>query len=403
MRSSVRAGGRGPRRAAAAALLLPALLVPLAGATQAAARDNVSLPPVPSTLEDGQGCTPASVKKTDQLPWAQAALDLEGAWRLSRGAGVTVAVVDTGAAPAKVPALEGQVIAGPDVVAGGSAGDDCVGHGTFLAGVVVGRQVDGVRAAGVAPGARVLAVRATDRKGATSAQALAKAIRAGTGAGVRIIAVALGVTEASEDLKSAVREARDKGVLIVAPADPAGQGQGPSYPAALPGVLAVSAVGPDGAPPSRAGGKVAVAGALTAPGVAVTGPGPGGPGQFTGSGDAVATAFVAGTAALVLARQPDLTADQLRRRLTGTGYGPSGGAALDPVQAIAATAVDGERAANASGAAAPPALARRASADGPRQALVVAGSAAAVTALVAGAAVVLPRARRRGWRPGRAG
>ncbi|UPT46025.1 hypothetical protein QPM16_34035, partial [Streptomyces anulatus] len=151
------------------------------------------------------------------------------------------------------------------------------------------------------------------------------------------------------------------------------------------------------------------------PGVSVTGPGPGGGGQFTGGGDAVAGAFVAGTAALVLSYHPGLSGEQIAHRLEATAYGAMGDApapgvgpgVVDPVRALSAVLPEehassppssGTR--NASAAQAVPPLDPPTARD---HALAVAGGAVAVTLLVAFLAVVLPRGRRRGWRAGTAG
>ncbi|MEU7042740.1 S8 family serine peptidase [Streptomyces varsoviensis] len=406
MRSSRRPVSRGLAGAAlAAVILIPALAAPAAAGPR---EDSSSLPQIPSTVPEGQKCTPASKKSSSQLPWAQGFLDLERAWQLTRGAGVTVAVVDTGADTEHVPALTGQVKAGPDVAGSGSAEGDCVGHGTFLAGIVAGRQLKGVRMAGVAPEARVLAIRATDKQGATTPDLLAKGVRAATDAGARVIDVPLGTDSASADLKAAVSAAQAKGALVVAAADPSGSGKGPSYPAELPGVMAVSSVGPGGAPPQRSGqGAGASTPELSAPGVSVAGPGPGGAGQFTGGGDGVASAFVAGAAALVASYHPRLTGPEIARRLDATANGTGAAApdpvfgwgTVDPVHAVSATLTEEHGAGARTGepaAAMPPAAS-----SAPRhQALTIAAVAGGAVLFVAFAAAVLPRARRRAWRPG---
>ncbi|MET9922276.1 MULTISPECIES: S8 family serine peptidase [unclassified Streptomyces] len=393
--------------ALAALLLLSPAAVPAVAAEGA---DSPSLPGVPATLADGRPCTPGSAKKSAQLPWAQSFLGIGRAWELSRGAGVKVAVISTGADLRRVPALKGGVTGGRDVVAGGTVRDDCVGYGTFLAGVVAGRPQPGTKAAGVAPGAEVVAVRATDRSGATTPEKLAGAIRAATDSGARIIHVALSVPSAPKVLKDAVGAAQRAGALVVAPASArewesrsSEAVSGPAYPAALPGVLAVSSVGPGGEVPEEPGGAKGrrTRPVLSAPGESVTGPGPGGAGQFVGRGDAVAGAFVSGAAALVLSYHPRLSADRLAHRLKSTAYGAAGDTPgiVDPVRALSAVLPE-EHERSASGpedaatAVVPPA-------DPPRtrdRALAVAASAGAVSLLVAFLAVVLPRGRRRGWR-----
>lgn len=237
--------------------------------------------------------------------------------------------------------------------------------------------------------------------------------------------MALAVPSAPRKLKDAVAAALEAGAVVVAPASAreweSGSGasraeSGPVYPAALPGVLAVSSVGPGGEPdPQGTEQGPRTRPRLSAPGVSVTGPGPGGGGQFTGGGDAVAGAFVAGTAALVLSYHPGLSGEQIAHRLEATAYGAMGDApdpgvgpgVVDPVRALSAVLPEehasspsssGTR--NASAAHAVPPLDPPTARD---HALAVAGGAVAVTLLVAFLAVVLPRGRRRGWRAGTAG
>ncbi|MFH9611285.1 S8 family serine peptidase [Streptomyces sp. NPDC017448] len=421
-------------RALGPAVLAALLLIPAAAAPAGAApgnpgtpgnEDSPSLPGIRATLADGRPCTAESAKKSARAPWAQSFLGVERAWELSRGAGVKVAVVSTGADTRRVPALDGRVTGGRDVVAGGTVRDDCVGYGTFLAGLVAGGRQKGLAAAGIAPEAEVVAVRATDKGGLTTPEALAEGIRAATASGARIVHVALAVPSAPRQLREAVAAARKAGALVVAPASAreweSGSGaaraeSGPVYPAALPGVLAVSSVGPGGEPAAQDAelGRRTRPG-LSAPGVSVTGPGPGGSGQFTGSGDAVAGAFVAGTAALVLSYHPRLSSEQVAHRLEATAYGAVGDApgpgvgpgVVDPVRALSAVLPEEHAsppapsdARHASAARAVPPLDPPTARD---HALAVVGGAVAVTLLVAFLAFVLPRGRRRGWRAGPAG
>ncbi|MFJ1777076.1 S8 family serine peptidase [Streptomyces anulatus] len=402
------------------AVLAALLLIPNAASPAGAVprdEDSPSLPGIRATVADGRPCIAKSAKKSARTPWAQSFLGIGRAWELSRGAGVEVAVVSTGADASRVPALDGRVTGGRDVVAGGTVGDDCVGYGTFLAGLVAGKRQEGLAAAGVAPGARVIAVRATDKGGLTTPEALADGIGAATASGARIIHVALAVPSAPRKLKDAVAAALEAGAVVVAPASAreweSGSGasraeSGPVYPAALPGVLAVSSVGPGGEPDARGAEQgPRTQPRLSAPGVSVTGPGPGGGGQFTGGGDAVAGAFVAGTAALVLSYHPGLSGQQIAHRLEATAYGAVGDTpgVVDPVRALSAVlpeehASSPSGARNASAAHAVPPLDPPIARD---HALAVAGGAVAVTLLVAFLAVVLPRGRRRGWRAGTAG
>ena len=90
-----------------------------------------------------------------QLPWAQQLLDLDRTWPHSTGAGVTVAVVDSGV-DADHPQLQGKVLPGADFfLVGDLPGNfDCVSHGTAVASIIAASPVPGVGFRGVAPDAR---------------------------------------------------------------------------------------------------------------------------------------------------------------------------------------------------------------------------------------------------------
>ena len=94
----------------------------------------------------------------DGLPWAQLRFDLPGAWAYGRGAGSTVAIVDTGV-DGTAPALAPRVLdaGGGD---GGSPTVDCTGHGTAMAGIVAARAERAGGFSGMAPEAVILPVRA---------------------------------------------------------------------------------------------------------------------------------------------------------------------------------------------------------------------------------------------------
>ncbi|MFI5771071.1 S8 family serine peptidase [Streptomyces sp. NPDC051658] len=176
-----------------------------------------------------------------------------------------------------------------------------------------------------------------------------------------------------------------------------------AYPAALPDVLAVAALGPGGVPDQKLAPRTAPD--LAAPGNAVMSVGPGGTGSFTGDGAELATAFVAGAAALAVAAHPDLTPSQLTDRLTATAYHiPAdkalvGAGTVDPAAAVTAPAPDPTARPTPRAPAAlhlPPPEAH----PGRTRAIAVTSAAVAAILITAFAAFTLPRARRRGWRPG---
>ncbi|MGP4017773.1 type VII secretion-associated serine protease mycosin [Saccharopolyspora sp. 5N708] len=271
--------------------------------------------------DSGNGCRQPPIRSEPSRPWAQQMLTPERAWGLTRGAGVTVAVIDSGV-DAETPQLAGAVLDGVDVLSpGDTANTDCVGHGTFVAGIIAARPVPGLGFAGIAPEARILPVRYTQSRTGGTAPAMADAIREAVDGGARIINVSASSPYPNDELRTAVDYAHARDVLIVAAAANSEQRGNPiTYPASYPGVLAVGAVDMTGARAdfSQTGSFVS----LVAPGVDVISVGPGGPGHWQDSGTSFATPFVSGTAALVRAYRPELGADQVAERLRATATRP---------------------------------------------------------------------------------
>ncbi|MEU8526641.1 type VII secretion-associated serine protease mycosin [Streptomyces sp. NPDC048629] len=270
-------------------------------------------------------CAEPATKTIPDLPWPQARLELERVWEITKGEGQKVAVVDSGV-DAGVPQLKGHVLRGSDVVGKSGRGDtDCVGHGTFVAGIVAARPGKGVRFAGVAPGATILPVRQTTDGEDGSANSMARGIVRAVDSGARVINVSANSPTANAALKAAVAYAVSKDVLVVASVGNRDQRAEPltnSYPSSYPDVLGVGAVGRDDQPAtfSEAGTFVDVA----APGVDIISLGPGGPGFVIDQGTSFAAPFVTGTAALVRAYHPELTVRQVITRIQVTADRPAG-------------------------------------------------------------------------------
>ncbi|MFB8103141.1 MULTISPECIES: S8 family serine peptidase [Streptomyces] len=410
-----------PTRLLCGASLAAALVVPVAAApaqagslsrTPAAfpAADGAKgqeLPGMPTALDpraEAVTCTPASKERAKKQDWSRQRLDLDRLHRHTTGAGVTVALISTGVDPG-AEGLDGRV------TADGEAADDCVGQGTFLAGLIGGTGGSTSRLAGVVPDAKILALRGTDRRGQPDAALVAAAVRAATTAKADVIAVTVALPRKDTELTKAVAEARKAGAVVVAAATPEPPSRGSAdeiptrtyWPAGEPGVLAVADMLPSGARPDGALSTGDVD--LAAPGAGVVSGGPRGKGHYLGGGVAVATAYAAGAAAAVRATHPDDKAAAVTRRLTATAY-PADMPQLDAYAAV--TTVLGDAAAPpAAGAqrAAEPVAVRDTSdtdrATGRATLFVLLGAAGVGSLLWAGFA--LTRARARGWRPAGAG
>ncbi|MFE5917672.1 S8 family serine peptidase [Streptomyces sp. NPDC002285] len=389
----------------AAALLLPTAVpahtAPLSRPSTADEKKGQELPGMPSALDpeaEEAACTSASRETAKKQDWSRQRLDLDRLRGHSTGAGVTVALIDTGVAP-DAAGLDGRV------TARGAAAEDCVGHGTFLAGLIAGTGGDSPRLAGVAPGAKVLALRGTDTRGAARPELVAAAVREATEARAEVIAVTVALPRRDTALTDAIAAARRAGAVVVAAATPDPPSRGgtdeiPSrvyWPAGEPGVLSVADMLPGGVRPDNSLPTTGID--LAAPGAGVVSGGPRGSGHYLGAGASVATAYAAGATAVVRAAHPDDAPDAVIHRLTATAY-PADIPQLDAYAAVTTILGDPGAPAGAERAADPVTVRDTSTADRAtdRATLFVLLGSAAVLAIL-WAAFTLPRARARGWRP----
>jgi membrane-anchored mycosin MYCP len=357
-------------------------------------------------------------------PWAQQTLAPERAWPYSRGAGVLVAVVDSGV-DADHPQLRrpGKVRPGRDFTRpGGLPGAfDCVSHGTGVAGVIAADPVPGLGFHGVAPDAEILPVRISDRDVGDQGEALridprvvADGLRYAADQGAKVINLSLAGQDDFPAIREAVAYAVAKDALVVAAVGNAQRDattEVPSYPAGYAGVLGVGAVDIDGA--RMSGSQLGPYVALVAPGAKVLTTSRV-DGHVFVDGTSFATPFVAGTAALVRAAWPSLNAAEVARRLVATA-GPArggrnsdayGAGLVDPYRAVTDGLDTARPAALPAYVPQEPDRDRLARAAWERDTAATAKRLTAVAAagvlLAALVAVALARGRRRRWRPSRA-
>jgi type VII secretion-associated serine protease mycosin len=274
--------------------------------------------------------------------WWLSTVHVAGAWKWSKGKGVTVAVLDTGV-DARHPDLTGQVITGEDFTGGvRRPGNKYWGrHGSAMAGIIAGHgHGDGMSAGvvGVAPQAKVLSIRVTWenddplRAGGTEVNrnrdAVAKGIRYAVDHGANIINMSLGggklYYDGSPTEEDAIRYALSKGVVLIASAGNDGAGLNRNnFPAAYPGVLAVGAVDRSLLPWRNSNRHDYVK--VAAPGVEIVSADAGG-GYVLGTGTSPSAAIVAGIAALIRSRYPKLTSVQVAEAMAeGATQAASGG------------------------------------------------------------------------------
>lgn len=254
--------------------------------------------------------------------WALTMLHATSIWATTTGIGTTVAVIDTGV-QADHSDLVGHVLPGHEFLDGGSidrAGGlvDLNGHGTHVAGIIAAQENSNL-IVGLSPGTSILPVQVLDSSGSGWTSDITKAIYWAVDNNADIINLSLGGTTYSAAQDAAVKYAEDHGVLVFAAAGNAGTCHDPSYPAAYDSVIAVAAVSSDGAwaTYSSTGSYVDIA----APGSIILSTVPllkNSLGVAYKSGTSMATPYAAASAALILAKNPDLTPAQVRSKLYST-------------------------------------------------------------------------------------
>lgn len=354
---------------------------------------------------------PASADARRDSQWHVSALRLAEAHTISRGAGVVVAVLDSGV-DATHPDLVGNVLPGTDLVGGGT-GDgrgDRDGHGTGMAGLIAAHgHGPGGRdgALGIAPEAKILPIRVDTGSGAAvPGSRYAGGIRWAISHGARIISIS---ADTSGDDFAAVQEAHAAGIIVVGSAGNTDKNPFVGTPARYDG-YALAVGGTD-----RAGkhAAISVTGAsldIAAPAVEIVSTSKNG-GYRTGTGTSDAAAIVSGALALIWSRYPALTRDEVVLRLLRTAADTgtpgkdeqTGNGLIDIVAAltaevgplpsaappsIAPTAVPTD----ATGATAMPGTAE----SGPARLPLVLGGA---VVLLAGLTLIIVTARRRGRNP----
>jgi type VII secretion-associated serine protease mycosin len=272
-------------------------------------------------------------------------LNVPGAWPVSKGGGVTVAVIDSGVDPT-VSDLKGSVITGPDLTGlpTKSGNPDWGEHGTWMASIIAGHGHDDGTSGiiGVAPEAKILSIRVIPDKNdphykkyeaepeQTIQNSLAEGIRYAVQHGAGVISMSIGYSSPSTVVRAAVLYAYSRGAVLVASSGNSGHDDerrtnvyAPvSFPADYPGVLSVAALDGAGGVANFSSDNLSVQ--VAAPGVKVPAQGRYGL-YWTVDGTSPACALVAGVAALIESKYPRLSPAQVIYALTSTAKNPKGG------------------------------------------------------------------------------
>ena len=256
--------------------------------------------------------------------WGLTAIGTPSVWKITRGAGVTVAVIDSGSGPH--PDLNANLDAGRTMFGSidsvGAIDVHVAGHGSHVAGIIAAVADNAIGGSGVAPQSRILPIRVLDAQGSGDSKDVSKAVRLAVDSGAKVINLSLGRATESTPLTAAIQYAVDRNVLVVAAAGNGAADSPPKWPGTSDLTIAVTAVDRNNSVTSfdQRGDYID----LAAPGASILSTATND--YKIQSGTSMAAAFVTGAAALLFAAQPSITALQVRDVLqrTATDIGAPG-------------------------------------------------------------------------------
>lgn len=285
----------------------------------------------------------------DSQQWVFNMMNIQPAWQVTEGSGVTVALIDSGV-DSNVSVLSGDtVISGPDFTGLHTSpqNPNWGSHGTWMASIIAGHGTDGGfdGVMGIAPEAKILSIRVIPDKGdpgyrtyndepeQTIQDELADGIITAVKDHAQVISMSIGYSAPSGVVRNAITYAYQHGTVLVASSGNSGvsdtrhgsgsPGMAPeSFPADYPGVLGVGAVTINGTQASFSSSNLSVQ--VAAPGKGVPAQGRNGS-YYTVDGTSPACALVAGVAALIKSRYPKISPALVTEALTATAQQTSAG------------------------------------------------------------------------------
>lgn len=284
----------------------------------------------PNATFTGQDFVPAAADPLINQQWFHDTVGSPAAWRAAKGAGVRVAVVDSGVGPH--PDL--SVVGGRDFTGGDGQWTDLAGHGTHVAGICCARGDNGIGGSGVAPQADVLSARVLGSDGMGTIDGIAAGIVWSADQGARVINLSVGGPTGSRALQEALAYAAGRGALPVCAAGNDSSTR-PGYPAAYTDCLSVGASGKNDVLAVFSNRHASVD--ITAPGMTIFSTCKGG-GYCLLDGTSMAAPIVSGAAALVASLSPISPAALSWRLRSTAALRPAlpGGRRLDVGAALAA-------------------------------------------------------------------
>jgi thermitase len=252
----------------------------------------------------------------EQYQWNLPVIQTEAGWDVTRGdEKIIIAVVDTGV-DLNHPDLRNRLTKGYNVLEDNDYPDDDNGHGTHVAGIIASETNNREGVAGMTWYNKIMPIKAMGAEGYGTTFDIARGIIWAVDNGADVINLSLGNYQPSSFMEEAVKYAYKRNAVIISAAGNDNSSQ-PSFPAAYPEVLGVSAVSYTGlrAPFSNYGDYIDV----SAPGVQI-------PSTYFNqqyaalSGTSMASPHVAGLAGLILSANPELTNQEVMDIIKNTAY-----------------------------------------------------------------------------------
>jgi len=239
-------------------------------------------------------------------------INVNAAWdHVTGNTSITIAVVDTGV-DLNHPDLQANLVAGYNFKDNNDLPQDDNGHGTNVAGVIAAVGNNRLGTSGILWNAKIMPLKALDKKGTGDEDTLGKAIQYAVDNGAKIVVMSLGLHRYSPYMQDIVNYAEEHGVLLVAAAG--NEGNDIKYPAAYKTVLAVGGIGSSGAivQESNYGPELDLVAPWEVYTTALDGK------YQVNYGTSMAAPQVAAVAAMVLAQHPDWKPAQVRNHLRHT-------------------------------------------------------------------------------------
>jgi len=248
-------------------------------------------------------------------------------WAVEQGnKDLVLSIVDTGV-DFNHPDLKDKMLPGYNTVDDKPGVEDGNGHGTHCAGIAAALTNNGVGVAGVAPNVKILPVQVLSKEGYGSYASVAAGIIWAADHGAKVISMSLGGPQSSPIVSEAVKHALSKDAMLIAAMGNSGAGNDgmkpiKSYPAAEPGVMAIGAS--DSKDQRARFSQVGDWHSVIAPGVNILATFPTYSSEMPGkdygaiSGTSMATPAVAGLAALLRSKYPQLNQAQVKAHIEAT-------------------------------------------------------------------------------------